>query len=48
MDILLITQIYPEPDDRDGYTPTKTVEYFAKEWVKLGNNVLVIHCQTIK
>lgn len=44
--ILLLTQIYPEPDDRDGYKPTKTVEYFAKEWVLAGHEVMAIHCQT--
>ncbi len=46
MNILLLTQIYPEPDDRDGYKPTKTVEYFAKEWVQAGHNVMAVHCQT--
>jgi glycosyltransferase involved in cell wall biosynthesis len=46
MNLLLLTQIYPEPDDRNGYKPTKTVEYFAKEWVKAGHCVLVVHCQT--
>ena len=45
MNILLLTRIYPEPDDKDGYKPTRTVEYFAKEWVKAGHKVLVIHCQ---
>lgn len=46
MNILLLTQIYPEPDDRDGYRPTRTCEYFAKEWVRAGHDVLVVHCQT--
>lgn len=46
MKILVLTQIYPEPDDRDGYKPTKTVEYFAREWTALGHEVMVIHCQT--
>lgn len=46
MKILLLTQIYPEPDDMDGYVPTKTVEYFAHSWAKMGHEVIVIHCQS--
>lgn len=46
MKILLLTQIFPEPDDIDGYVPTKTVAYFARDWVKLGNEVMVVHCQS--
>lgn len=44
MNILLVTQIYPEPDDGKGYEATRTVEYFAREWVKAGHKVVVIHC----
>lgn len=44
MDILVITQLYPQPDDVGDNKPTKTVEYFAKEWVKSGHNVIVAHC----
>lgn len=44
MNILLITQIYPEPDDGKGYEATKTVEYFAREWVEAGHKVVVMHC----
>lgn len=44
MNILLITQLYPQPDDVGGNKPTRTVEYFAKEWVKEGHRVIVAHC----
>lgn len=44
MNILVVTQIYPEPDDIGFNKPTKTVEYFAKEWVDMGHKVIVIHC----
>lgn len=44
MNILVITQMYPQPDDVGENKPTKTVEYFAKEWVAKGNQVVVIHC----
>ena len=43
MKILVLTSVYPQPEDdkRSGVTPV--VHYFAKEWVKSGNDVLVIH-----
>ena len=44
MRILIITQLYPQPDDVGDNKPTKTVEYFAKEWVKEGHKVIVAHC----
>lgn len=44
MNILVITQLYPQPDDVGDNKPTKTVEYFAKEWVKCGHKVIVAHC----
>ena len=44
MNILVITQLYPQPDDTGDNKPTRTVEYFAKEWVKTGNKVIVAHC----
>ena len=44
MNILMITQLYPQPDDTGDNKPTRTVEYFAKEWVKEGHKVIVIHC----
>ncbi|MGU8300927.1 glycosyltransferase [Clostridium perfringens] len=43
MKILILTSIYPEPDDKEGSGVTPVVHYFAKEWVKLGNEVIVIH-----
>lgn len=46
MNILVISQLYPQPDDKENYKQTKTVEYFAKEWVKNGNNVVVMHCSS--
>ena len=46
MNILIITQLYPQPDDEGGNKVTHTVEYFAKEWVELGHNVVVMHCSS--
>lgn len=46
MNILIITQLYPQPDDVGDNKPTRTVEYFAKEWVKLGHKVIVVHCSS--
>ena len=43
MNILIITQLYPQPDDDGGYKITHTVEYFAREWVEAGHKVIVIH-----
>jgi glycosyltransferase involved in cell wall biosynthesis len=39
--ILLLSPIYPGNGTPKGFTPV--VHYFAKEWVKLGYNVRVIH-----
>lgn len=39
--ILVLTHIYPGAGTPNGYT--SVVHYFAKEWVKLGNRVIVIH-----
>ncbi|MBB6698255.1 glycosyltransferase [Clostridium algidicarnis] len=44
MNILIITQMYSQPDDVGDNKPTKTVNYFAKEWVAAGHNVVVMHC----
>lgn len=44
MNILAITQIYPQIDDVGDDRPTSTVEYFAKQWVEMGHNVTVVHC----
>ena len=46
MNILVITQLYPEPDDTGDNKPTRTVEYFAKEWVAAGHSVYVMHCSS--
>ena len=44
MNILVITQMYSQPDDVGDNKPTKTVNYFAKEWVNMGHHVVVMHC----
>ncbi len=44
MNILVITQMYSQPDDTGDNKPTKTVNYFVKEWVAMGHNVVVMHC----
>ena len=44
MNILIITQMYSQPDDSGDNKPTKTVNYFAKEWVAMGHKVTVMHC----
>ncbi len=44
MNILAITQIYPQTDDVGNDRPTSTVEYFSKQWVEMGHRVTVIHC----
>ena len=43
MNILVVTQLYPQPDDTGGYKITHTVEYFCKEWASEGHKVVVIH-----
>lgn len=42
MNILVLTSVYPQPDDVDN-TVTKTVEYYCKAWAEAGHNVCVIH-----
>lgn len=44
MRILVITQMYSQPDDVGDNKPTKTVNYFVKEWVAMGHDVVVMHC----
>ncbi len=44
MNILVVTQMYSQPDDVGENKPTKTVNYFAKEWVASGHRVVVMHC----
>lgn len=46
MNILVISQMYSQPDDVGDNKPTKTVNYFVKEWVKKGHSVVVIHCSS--
>lgn len=41
--ILLLTSIYVGNDIPNTFTPV--VHYFAREWVKMGNEVLVVHNQ---
>ncbi len=36
--------MYSQPDDVGDNKPTKTVNYFAKEWVAMGHCVKVMHC----
>ena len=42
MNILMLTSIYPAPNDINKNT-TKVVNYFVEEWVKQGHDVIVIH-----
>lgn len=44
MNILVITQMYSQPDDVGDNKPTKTVNYFVKEWCAMGHRVVVMHC----
>lgn len=39
--ILLLTPVYPGPDVHKSTTPV--VHYFAREWVKMGYNIKVVH-----
>lgn len=36
--------MYSQPDDVGDNKPTKTVNYFVKEWLAMGHNVVVMHC----
>lgn len=44
MKILVITQMFSQPDDAGDNKPTKTVNYFVKEWTAMGHEVVVMHC----
>ena len=44
MNILVVTQMYSQPDDAGDNKPTKTVNYFVKEWAAMGHRVIVMHC----
>lgn len=42
MKILVLTSVYPEPDDGEEVV-TPTVKYFCDEWAKQGHEIIVIH-----
>ena len=42
MNILMLTSVYPQPDD-GCYKTTPTVKHFCEEWVKQGHRVIVVH-----
>lgn len=42
--ILVLTSIYPGPGVPDFFTPV--VHYFTREWIKMGQDVVVIHNST--
>ena len=42
MKILVLTSVYPQPDDGD-FVVTPTVQYFCKKWAACGHEVVVIH-----
>ena len=42
MKILVLTSVYPEPDDGIEIV-TPTVKYFCDKWVEQGHKVVVIH-----
>ena len=44
MKILGVTQMYSQPDDTGDNKPTKTVNYFVKEWVAMRHEIVVMHC----
>ena len=44
MNILLLSIIYPLPTDNKG---TPVCHYFAREWVKMGHDVRVVHYQAV-
>jgi glycosyltransferase involved in cell wall biosynthesis len=43
MNILIVTSIYPQEDDEKNIGVTPVVSDFAKEWIKAGHNVIVVH-----
>lgn len=43
MNILILTTLYQEPDDAKNAATTPVVHNFAREWVKMGHRVVVIH-----
>ena len=43
MNILVLTHIYPQPEDEKNSGVTPVVHNFVKEWIKLGHDVKVYH-----
>ena len=43
MKILVITTFYPHPGRKDLLRDTSAVHYIAREWVKQGHQVTVLH-----
>lgn len=43
--VLILTPIYPSAESTKSITPV--VHYYAKEWVKTGLNIIVIHSNTV-
>ena len=43
MNVLLVSATYPEPEEFGLQKDTLAVHYFTKQWVKDGNEVLVVH-----
>lgn len=41
MKILVLTSVYPQPNDQ--YGVTATVKYFCDEWARQGHDVIVVH-----
>ena len=46
MNILVLTSVYPQPDDGE-QVATPTVRYYCRDWVAQGHRVLVIHNSTV-
>lgn len=44
MNIVLITQVYPDPQGERTLRSSAVCHYWTKEWVKLGHRVKVIYC----
>ena len=42
MKILVLTSVYPEPDDGTEIV-TPTVKYFCDKWAEQGHDIIVIH-----
>ena len=42
MKILVLTSVYPEPDDGSEIV-TPTVKYFCDKWAEQGHDIIVVH-----